>query len=197
MTVEIHPEPVGKCLFCSAPRKDHGEFNCPHLKEGLAKLGLKTQECIQTPTFVTFPDTQRRPASSQQQKRSSKKGTTVSDCPACPQYVPHDPARCQLVQGSKWTENGAKDVAQSPRQEMPLLPAPSTVSPTWPKEFDVAPLRVKSDKITILKRPASAPRKSYSQALKETNWKSLEQRKAEYDQARIRIMGSAEPKAFM
>ena len=74
-----------------------------------------------------------------------------------------------------------------------LLSTPSTVSPTWPEEFDVAPLPVKSDKITILKRPASAPTKSYSQALKETHWKSLDQRKAEYNQARIRILGSAEP----
>ena len=184
VTAEIHPEPLDKCLFCQAPRRDHGEFNCPYRKEGLEKLGLKTQERIETPTFVTFPDTQRRPAS-----RPKRKCISVSDCPACPRCVPHDLARCRFVQGSKWTEDGAKDVAQSPRQEMQLLPTPSTVSPTWPDEFDVAPQPVKSDKITILKRPASAPRKSYSQALNVTRWKSLEQREAEYDQARLRILG--------
>ena len=189
MTAEIHPEPVDKCLFCSAPRRDHGEFNCPYRSEGLARLGLKTQERMETPTFLTIPDTQRRPTS-----RRKRKCITVSDCPACPRYVPHDLARCRFVQGSKWTEDGVKDVAQSPRQETQLLPTPSTVSPTWPEEFDVAPLPVKSDKITILKRPASAPRKSHSQDLKQSHWKGLEQRKAEYDQARIRILGSAEPK---
>ena len=188
VTAEIHPEPVDKCMFCQSPRSDHGEVNCPYREEGLVKLGLKSQQHIEPPAFATFSDTNRRPTS------TSKQGTAMSDCPACPQCVPHDPERCQLVQGSKWTENGAEDVAQSPRQELQLLPTPSTVSPTWPEEFDVAPLPVKSDKITILKRPASAPRKSYSQALKETHWKSLEQRKAEYDQARIRILGSAEPK---
>ena len=152
-------------------------------------MGLNTQERMETPTFLTIPDTQRRPAS-----RRKRKCITVSDCLACPRFVPHDPARCRFIQGSKWTENGTEYVAQSPRQDLQILPTPSTVSPTWPEEFDVAPLPVRSDKITILKRPASAPRKSYSQALKETHWKSLEQRKAEYDQARIRILGSAEPK---
>ena len=167
---------------------------------------------MEIPTFLTIPDTQRRQAS-----RRKRKCITVSDCTACPQFVPHDLARCGLVQGSKWSEDGAKDVAQSPLQELQRRPRLSTVSPTWPGEFDVANLPDKSDKkqgsrrlgrkgsairkafenagsslmpkITILKRPASAPRKSYSQALRETHCKSFEQRKAEYDQARLRILG--------
>ena len=178
-TAEIHPEPVDKCLFCSAPRKNHGEFSCPHLKKGLTKLGLRTQEHIETTTFVIFPDILRRPTS-----RRKRKCITVSDCPACPRYVPHDLARCRFVQSSKWTEDGAKDDAQSPRQEPQRRLRPFTESPTWPDEFDVAPQLHKGgrnqsscvpkrkgnavrkaiesvgsrlmSKITILKRPASA-----------------------------------------
>ena len=119
VTAEIHPEPLDKCLFCQAPRRDHGEFSCPHRREGLAKLGLNTQERVETPTFLTIPDTQRRPAS-----RRKRKCITVSDCLACPRFVPHDPARCRFIQGSKWTENGTEDVALSPRQELQLPPPP-------------------------------------------------------------------------
>ena len=140
--------------------------------------------------------------------------------PACPRYVPHDLARCRFVQGSKWTEDDAKDVVQSPRTEPRRRPNPSPGSRTWPSGFDVTPLPAKGDKvpsssgpkrregavmktikdtgsylmskITILKRPVSASKNSSPPVLKETHWKSLAQRTEEYAQARLRILGSSE-----
>ena len=142
----------------------------------------------------------------------------MSDCPACPRYVPHDLARCRFVQGSKWTEDDAKDVVQSPRTEPRRRPNPSPGSRTWPSGFDVTPLPAKGDKvpsssgperresvirkaikdtgfylmskIKILKRPASASRNLPPQAPKATRWKSLKQRQNEYAAARLRILGS-------
>ena len=188
-------------------------------------LGLNTKKPIETPTFATIPGTQRLPTSQRQRRRSPRQDAPVSNCPACPKLVLHDPERCQLVRGSKWTEDGAKDVAQSPLQERQRRPRLSTVSPTWPGEFDVANLPDKSDKkqgsrrlgrkgsairkavesagsslmpkITILKRPASASKEWSSKASKIISRKSLAQRKAEYDQARLRIMGSTEPETVL
>ena len=89
---------------------------------------------------------------------------------------------------------------------------PRLASPTWPTEFDVAPRwkdnarrkkngsSVRIDgidsepvlKVTILKRPISArinvsPRNTSSRPRK-----SYEQRRKEYAQARLRILGSSE-----
>ena len=86
-------------------------------------------------------------------------------------------------------------------------------SPTWPSRFDVRPQRngnargkkngssvqiadeIHSEpvlKVTILKRPTSARSNSSSTATSARLRKSYEQRKEEYAQARLRILGSSE-----
>ena len=85
-------------------------------------------------------------------------------------------------------------------------------SPTWPTEFDVAPRwkdtarrqkngsSVRMDgiepepvlKVTILKRPFSAKSHASSPDTIPRPLKSYEQRRQEYAQARLRILGSSE-----
>ena len=90
---------------------------------------------------------------------------------------------------------------------------PRLSSPTWPSRFDVRPqtneiARRKKNgssvqiadeihsepvlKVTILKRPTSARSNSSSTATSARLRKSYEQRKEEYAQARLRILGSSE-----
>ena len=85
-------------------------------------------------------------------------------------------------------------------------------SPKWSSRFDVEPRRqenvtrkkngcsVRVDginaepvlKVTILKRPTSARRNSSSPVTSSRQLKSYEQRKEEYAQARLKILGASE-----
>ena len=90
---------------------------------------------------------------------------------------------------------------------------PRLSSPTWPSRFDVKPQRnenargkkngssvqiadeIQSEpvlKVTILKRPTSVRSNSLSTVTSARLRKSYEQRKEEYAQARLRILGSSE-----
>ena len=86
-------------------------------------------------------------------------------------------------------------------------------SPTWPSRFDVrfptnrnargkkngSSVQIADEihsgpvlKVTILKRPTSARSNSSSTAISARLRKSYEQRKEDYAQARLRILGSSE-----